>query len=80
MSNLSNDTTWAFWSIEYELPKLNLVLTCVIDASKAATEEAAIKSFRERRPHGRIKKINGRPVKDNGVIVTEIDENDAEAD
>ena len=80
MSNPSNDTTWAFWSIEYELPKLSLALTCVIDASKATTEEAAIAQFRERRPYGRIKKINGRPVKDNGVIVTDVEDSEPEAE
>ena len=80
MSNPSNDTTWAFWSIEYELPNLSLTLTCVIDASKATTEKAAIACFRERRPYGRIKKINGRPVKDNGVAVTDSQDSDTEAE
>ncbi len=81
MTNPSYDSiTWVFWSIEYELPNLSLRLTCAIDASDAVTEEEAVANFRKRRPHGRIKKINGRPVNDNGVDVTPLEDGDTESD
>jgi hypothetical protein len=55
------------WAIEYELPSLSLVLTFMMAAE---TEEEALAEFRKRRPHGRITKINGEPVKDDGERIT----------
>jgi hypothetical protein len=59
------------FAIEYELPKLSLVLT-FMDA--ADSEEEALRDFRRFRPHGRIVKINGRPVKDDGFVITRLKE------
>ena len=58
------------WAIEYELPNLSLVLTFMMAAE---TENEALTEFRRRRPHGRITKINGGPVSDDGVRITPID-------
>lgn len=55
------------FAIEYELPKLSLVLTFMVAAD---TVEEALSDFRKFRPHGRILKFNGQPVKDDGVIIT----------
>jgi len=57
------------WAIEYDLPSLNLVLTFMVAAE---TEDEAIAAFRSRRPHGRLRKINGQPVKDDGKTIREI--------
>jgi hypothetical protein len=56
------------WAIEYELPNLNLVLTFMMATE---TEEEALAEFRKRHPHGKITKINGQPVKDDGIVITE---------
>jgi hypothetical protein len=55
------------WAIEYELPNLSLVLTFMMAAE---TEAEALAEFRKRRPHGRITKINGEPVNDDGERIT----------
>lgn len=56
------------FAIEYELPKLSLVLTFMVAAD---SEDEALADFRHFRPHGRIVKINGRPVKDDGLRITQ---------
>jgi hypothetical protein len=58
------------WAIEYEIPNLRLALTFMMAAE---TEAEALAEFRKRRPHGKITKINGDPVKDNGIVITESD-------
>ncbi|MCA9067597.1 MAG: hypothetical protein KDA84_01655 [Planctomycetaceae bacterium] len=59
------------YAFEYDLPNLSLVLTFMVAAE---TQEEAIAAFRKRRPHGRLLKLNGQPVKDDGVTVITIDE------
>jgi hypothetical protein len=55
------------YAIEYELPRLSLVLTFMVAAD---SEEEALADFRRFRPHGRIAKINGLRVKDDGYVIT----------
>ncbi len=63
-----NELTSLNWAIEYELPNLSLVLTFMMAAE---TEREALAEFRRRRPHGKILKINGHAVKDDGLKITE---------
>ena len=65
------------WAIEYELPNLSLVLTFMMATE---TEEEALEEFRKRRPHGRINKINGTPVKDDGFVITILEDEPSEAE
>ena len=58
------------FAIEYELPRLSLVLTFMVAAD---TEEEALADFRKFRPHGHIVKVNGQPVKDDGFKITRLD-------
>lgn len=67
MSNLTSLN----YSFEYDLPNLSLVLTFMIAAE---SEEEALAAFRKRRPHGRLLKINGERVKDDGKTIRKIDE------
>lgn len=67
MSNLTSLN----WSFEYDLPNLSLVLTYMVAAE---SEAEAIAAFRKDRPHGRLLKINGQPVNENGATPAEPDD------
>lgn len=58
-----NELTSLNWAFEYDLPNLSLTLTYMVAAE---SEAEAIAAFRKHRPHGRLRKINGEPVADNG--------------
>ena len=59
------------WAFEYDLPNLSLVLTYMVATE---TEAEAIAAFRKYRPHGRLLKINGQPVNENGTTPAEREE------
>lgn len=61
------------FALEYDLPNLSLVLTFMVAAE---TQEEAIAAFRKHRPYGRLLKINGQRVKDNGDTIQEIDKSE----